>query len=112
MAGVAADPVVELGLVRNPSPLVHAILALVLLIAATALAVYKPFGLTPYGARLHQRQRSGTAYISCATDGETTGASARNPQTSAWNYAFWIIALALLILVIASHLIGSVHPRH
>ena len=30
MAGVAADPVVELELVRNPSPMVHAILALVL----------------------------------------------------------------------------------
>jgi hypothetical protein len=51
MAGVAADPVVELGLVRNPSPLVHAILALILLIAATVLAIYKPFGPTPYGAR-------------------------------------------------------------
>lgn len=29
MAGVAADPVVELGRVRNPSPLLHAIVALV-----------------------------------------------------------------------------------
>lgn len=44
MAAVAADPVVELGLVRNPSPLVHAVLALVLLVTATVLAVYKPFG--------------------------------------------------------------------
>jgi hypothetical protein len=46
MAGVAADPVVELQLVRNPSPLVHSILALILLVAATVLSVYKPFGLT------------------------------------------------------------------
>jgi hypothetical protein len=51
MAGVAADPLVELGRVRNPSPLVHAIVALVLLIAATVLAIYKPFGMTPYGTR-------------------------------------------------------------
>lgn len=51
MAGVAADPVVELGLVRNPSPLVHSILALILLIAATLLGIYKPFGETPYGRR-------------------------------------------------------------
>src|ERR687891_2208066 len=57
LAGVAADPVVELGLVRNPSPLVHAILALVLLIAATVLAIYKPFGMTPYGTR--QQMRAG-----------------------------------------------------
>src|ERR687896_1278610 len=55
MAGVAADPVVELGLVRNPSPLLHAILALVLLISATVLAVYKPFGLTAYGMRQQMR---------------------------------------------------------
>jgi hypothetical protein len=51
LAGVAADPIVELGLVRNPSPLVHSILALVLLIATTALGIYKPFGMTPYGRR-------------------------------------------------------------
>src|SRR5262245_31566627 len=49
MAGVAADPAVELALVRNPSPMVHAILALVLLVAATVLGIYKPFGPTPYG---------------------------------------------------------------
>jgi hypothetical protein len=46
MAGVAADPVVELRLVRNPSPMVHAILALILLLAATVLGIYKPFGMT------------------------------------------------------------------
>src|ERR687891_1312272 len=59
MAGVAADPVVELELVRNPSPLLHAILALVLLISATVLAIYKPFGMTPYGTRQQMRARPG-----------------------------------------------------
>jgi hypothetical protein len=59
MAGLAGDPVAELSLVRNPSPLVHSILALVLLTAATVLAVYKPFGLTPYGARLQVQQSNG-----------------------------------------------------
>ena len=58
MAGVAADPVVELGLVRNPSPLVHSVLALVLLVAATVLAIYKPFGMTPYGLRTSTRARN------------------------------------------------------
>src|ERR671919_2120045 len=59
MAGVAADPVVELGLVRNPSPMLHAILALVLLISATVLAIYKPFGMTPYGTGQQIRARQG-----------------------------------------------------
>jgi hypothetical protein len=49
IAGTAADPVIELELVRNPSPLVHAILALFLLLVATALSIYKPFGMTTYG---------------------------------------------------------------
>jgi hypothetical protein len=58
MAGVAVDPVVELGLVRNPSPLVHSFLALVLLVTATVLAVYKPFGMTPYGKQIASRSRA------------------------------------------------------
>src|SRR5215204_5023363 len=37
IAGVAADPVVDLALVRNASPIVHALLALILLLAATVL---------------------------------------------------------------------------
>ena len=51
MAGVAADPVMDLAAVRNASPIVHAILALILLLAATGLGVYKPFGMTDYGRR-------------------------------------------------------------
>lgn len=51
MAGIAADTRVNLADVRNPSPLVHGVLALALLLAATWLAVYKPFGATPYGRR-------------------------------------------------------------
>lgn len=51
MAGIAADSQVDLAAVRNPSPLVHGVLALALLLAATWLGVYKPFGTTPYGRR-------------------------------------------------------------
>ena len=51
MAGVAADPVVDLAAVRNASPIVHAILALVLLVTATVLGINNPFGMTAYGER-------------------------------------------------------------
>ena len=51
MASAAADPEEELETVRNASPLLHALVALVLLIVAATLAVYKPRGLTPYGRR-------------------------------------------------------------
>lgn len=55
MAGVAADPRADLGAVGNPSPVVHAALALILLLTATTLAVFKPRGLTPYGRRKMDR---------------------------------------------------------
>jgi hypothetical protein len=57
MAGVAADPNADLDVVRNASPVGHAVLALLLLLVATVLAVYKPRGMTPYGQRKQHRQR-------------------------------------------------------
>jgi hypothetical protein len=51
MARVAGDPSADLGLVRNASPALHAGAALLLLLGATVLAVYKPRGMTRYGRR-------------------------------------------------------------
>ena len=62
LARVAGDASADLGVVRNPSPLLHAALALLLLLAATALAVYKPRGLTRYGQRKQRERR--TALVS------------------------------------------------
>jgi hypothetical protein len=58
MAGVAADPSTHLSEVRNPSPLLHAALALLLLLVATVLGVYKPRGLTRYGWRKQHEQQT------------------------------------------------------
>jgi hypothetical protein len=55
MADVAADPSADLAVVRNASPLLHAGAALVLLLVATTLAVYKPPGRTPSWRRKHRR---------------------------------------------------------
>ena len=55
MADVAANSSVDLHAVRNPSPVVHAVLALLILLIATVLAVYKPRALTPYGRRRQLR---------------------------------------------------------
>jgi hypothetical protein len=56
MADVAADPSADLSAVRNASPTLHAGAALIFLLAATTLAIYKPRGLTRYGRR---KQRAG-----------------------------------------------------
>ncbi|MFN2557698.1 MAG: DUF2269 domain-containing protein [Nitriliruptorales bacterium] len=57
MASLAADPSTELGVVRSPSPALHAALALLLLLVATVLGVFKPRGMTGYGRRRVDAQR-------------------------------------------------------
>lgn len=61
MARVAADPGADLGTVRSPSPALHAGAALLVLGAATVLAVYKPRGLTRYGWRRQHHRAAGPA---------------------------------------------------
>ncbi|MDP9478689.1 MAG: DUF2269 domain-containing protein [Actinomycetota bacterium] len=58
LAGLAADPSADLGVLRNPSPVLHAGGALLLLLVATTLSVYKPRGMTRYGRRKQHGQRT------------------------------------------------------
>jgi hypothetical protein len=59
MAGVAADSGAALNVVRNASPLLHSVLALMALMAAVVLAIYKPRGLTRYGWRKQHESDDG-----------------------------------------------------
>ena len=47
----------DLGMLRSPSPVLHAAAGLLLLLTAAALSVYKPRGMTRYGWRKQQKQR-------------------------------------------------------
>lgn len=100
MAGVAADPVVELDLVRNPSPLVHAILAFLLLVVATVLAIYKPFGMTPYGTRQLAVERVRQPAVSVAAATERLS----NPRALHLVAALWI--LLAVVTFLAHHFSG------
>jgi hypothetical protein len=99
MAGVAADPVVELGLVRNPSPVVHAVLALILLLMATWLAVYKPFGLTPYAIRTASMPQS----ASLRDVGPRSAPSSARTRL----YAVALVVLAAMVVLVLLHLTGA-----
>lgn len=60
--GVAADITLSAGdlrVLRDPSPVLHASLALLLLLVATVLGLYKPPGMTRYGWRKQHEQRVG-----------------------------------------------------
>ena len=108
MAGVAADPVVDLALVRNASPIVHAILALILLFAATVLGVYKPFGMTAYGMRKYDEQRQAVSSTTLASAGTARDIDAR--CTPPWIYIAGIVALALVFIIL--HLTGGSSTHH
>jgi hypothetical protein len=58
-AGLAADPTADLASLRSPSFVIHGALALLVLVAALVLAVYKPKGLTGYGQRLVDQRLDG-----------------------------------------------------
>lgn len=61
LADVAAQTTLssdDLGVLRTPSVVLHSVLALLVLLVATTLAVYKPRGLTPYGRRKQQESRT------------------------------------------------------
>ncbi len=101
MAGVAADPVVDVAVVRNASPMVHAILALILLLAATVLGVYKPFGMTTYGRRKRDAQRREFPSTTVALPATPTATEGR---TRWWTYVFGIIAIGMTLLFLLMHL--------
>ena len=109
MAGIAADPVVDLGLVRNASPTVHAVLALILLLIATVLGVYKPFGVTPYGRRVGEQRRQAFAPI-------TSARRAQRGVNAAWTPPMWmyasVIVVGLLVVFVILHLAGRGSAHH
>jgi membrane-anchored glycerophosphoryl diester phosphodiesterase (GDPDase) len=64
LARVAAQPTLssdDLGALCTPSVALHSVLALLLLLVATVLAVYKPRGMTQYGMRKQRARRPAPA---------------------------------------------------
>jgi hypothetical protein len=104
MAGIAADPVVDLEVVRNASPVVHSIVALILLIAATVLGVYKPFGMTPYGTRKYGAQRQTLTSVTLPS-GPASGVD--SATAARWMYFFAIVAIGFVLLFVLLHVMGT-----
>jgi hypothetical protein len=59
LGALAADMTLSVDDLRNPSPVLHSGLALLALLVATTLSVYKPRGMTRYGRRKEREQRKG-----------------------------------------------------
>ena len=109
MAGIAADPMMDLEHVRNASPLLHAVLALALLLAATWLGVYKPFGVTPYGSRRMDERLSRFNLSSAAfsRNGGPRTASTERIVTGRKELYLLVGIVSLLLLFLIFHIISG-----
>ena len=90
MAGMANDMTAAVERVRNPSPVLHSVLAIVLLTVATVLAVYKPGGVTPFG--------------------RTPGEPAR--PAPAWARVFAVLSAVIGVAYVVVHLHGGGPAMH
>ena len=100
LADVAAETTFSSGdlIGLRTSLMVHAGGGLLVLLAATTLAVYKPRGLTRYGIRKQQEQGSATA-------GSDLGSATSAPR---WVKVSWVI-LAVLVLLVGIMMFGGGH---
>ena len=95
---------------RNASPILHAILALILLLAATVLGVYKPFGTTDYGRRKHKELWQAVSSPTLAST--RTASDLDSHRAPAWIYVAGIVTIALALLVVILHLTGHAPAGH
>ena len=100
MASTAADPSAGLDVVRNMSSVLHAALALPVLLLATVLGVYKPRGMTRYGAHKQYEQRGNI-------EREASRRSAAN--TPRWVKVLGILTLTVVLLFFILLLIRGPH---
>lgn len=107
MARLAADASAPLGLVRNPSPVLHAVLALIAMVTATVLAIYKPLGMTAYG-RSKRRFHEPVAAASTPAQIRFTPPVA----TPRWVYVCAILAVHLLLILVVLHFTGTSLIQH
>jgi hypothetical protein len=81
---------------------------LILLLAATVLGVYKPFGMTDYGKRkLDERRFASATSFANARTGTVPDAGG----TLVWIYVAGAVAIGLALLVVILHLTG-LSPTH
>jgi uncharacterized membrane protein len=107
MARLAADASAPLELVRNPSPVLHAVLAVIALLTATVLAIYKPLGMTAYG-RSNRRLHEPVVAASMPAKIPFT----RPVATPRWVYVCAIVALHLLLILVVLHFTGTSVIQH
>ena len=93
---------------------VHAAGGLLVLLAATTLSVYKPWGMTPYGRRKQRERRkvSQVDLLSYPTNSSVGSGQGSTISTPRWVYVVGIHAIGLVLLFVVLHLTGGGLPGH
>jgi hypothetical protein len=92
---------------------VHAAGGLLVLLAATTLSVYKPWGMTPYGRRKqHERRKVSQVDLLSYPDSSVRSGQGSTISTPRWVYVVGIHAIGLVLLFVVLHLTGGGLPGH
>lgn len=115
MSGVAADMTLSAADFRTLriQLVVHAGGGLLVLLAATALSVYKPWGMTPYGLRKQQDPRKVSLVdLPSRPESEVEVGLGSSANTRRWVYVVGIHAIGLALLFLVVHLAGGGLRNH
>ncbi|MCI0539427.1 MAG: hypothetical protein L0Z50_29815 [Verrucomicrobiales bacterium] len=115
MAGVAAETRLlnaALGKLPNATFVVHAGGGLLVLITATALSVYKPWGLTPYGRRRLAQPIPAHFSNTTPTSNEAGRTQSEPTRSTRWKLYLIIAIGGAILLFLVLHLVGGGLNHH
>ena len=109
MATLAGESALSIGDLRAQrlQLVLHALGGLLVLLTATVLSVYKPWGLTPFARRMESQSSAGGPIDLPASPGTAAADAAVSARAPRWVNVVWIHALALGLLFLAIHLAGG-----
>jgi hypothetical protein len=119
MSGVAGQTILSSADFRalRIQLVVHAAGGLLVLLAATILSVYRPWGMTPYGRRKqHERLKVSQADLTRLPESIDDATVRRDwgftTSTPRWLYVVGVHAIGLVLLFVVLHLTGAGLPNH
>jgi hypothetical protein len=110
MSGVAADMILSATDFRalRIQLVVHAGGGLLVLLAATVLSVYKPWGVIPYGMRKqHERRKVSLADLPSRPESDVEVGLGSSTKTPGWVYVVGLHAIGLALLFLVVHFTGG-----
>jgi hypothetical protein len=87
--------------------MVHAAGGLLVLLAATTLSVYKPWGMTRYGRKQHERRKVSQADLLSYPAPRAGPVRGSTPSAPRWLYVVGLHAIGLALLFVVLHLTGG-----